>query len=56
MKDKEMDNEDLDNELALYGVIQSIPYSLIKSSRLEAERYLIEPLLKKGDKKTYTKY
>jgi hypothetical protein len=55
-KDKETNDEDSDDELALHGVIQSIPYSPVKSSGSEAERYLTEPLLKKGDKKTYTEY
>jgi hAT family C-terminal dimerisation region len=46
----------LDNELALYRVIQIVPYSLIKASGTEVEQYLNEPFLKRGDKKTYSEY
>jgi hypothetical protein len=52
----ETEEEDSDDELALHGVIQTIPHSQIKSSGTEAERYLNEPLLKKGDKRTYTEF
>ena len=55
-KDKETDDEDSDNELALHKVIQTVPHSPIKLTRTEAEQYLTEPLLKKADKKTYAKY
>jgi hypothetical protein len=41
--------EDSDDELTLRGVIQTVPHSPIKSSGMEAEQYLNEPLLKKGD-------
>jgi len=46
-------NEDLDNELALYSVIQTVLYLLIKSSTTKAQRYLNKPVLKKGNKITY---
>jgi hypothetical protein len=49
-------DEDSDDELALYGVIQTIPHQLIKSSGIEAEHYLNKPLLKKEDKNTYAKF
>jgi len=49
----ETEDEDSDDELALYGVIQTVPHSL---SGTEAQRYLNEPLLKKGDKMTYIQY
>lgn len=52
----ETDNEDSDDELALHGVIQIVPYSPIKASSTEVERYLNEPLLKRGNKKTYSEY
>jgi hypothetical protein len=52
----ETEEEDSDDELALHGVIQTIPHSLIKSSGTEAERYLNEPLLKKGDKRIYAEF
>jgi len=42
------------NELALYKVIQTVPYSLIKSTSTKAQRFLNKPLLKKADKMTYT--
>jgi hypothetical protein len=52
----ETEEEDLDDELALHGVIQTVPHSPIKSSGTEAERYLNQPLLKKGDKRTYAEF
>jgi len=52
----ETEEEDSDDELALHGVIQTVPHLLIKSSGTEAERYLNEPLLKKGDKRTYAEF
>jgi hypothetical protein len=52
----ETENDDSDDELALHGVIQTVPHLPIKSSGTEAQWFLNEPLLKKGDKMTYTQY
>jgi hypothetical protein len=49
-------NDDFNNKLALYRVIQTVPHSLIKSTSTEAQWYLNEPLLKKADKMTYSQY
>jgi hypothetical protein len=49
------DNE-LDNELALYGIINHILLSLVKLFGSEVECYLSKPILKKSDKKSYTDY
>jgi hypothetical protein len=48
--------DDLDNKLALHRIINPVALSPIKSPGTEVEQYLLEPLLKKGDKKTYTKF
>ena len=47
-------DKDSDDKLALHGVIQTVPHSPIKSPGTEAQRYLNEPVLKKGDKMTYS--
>ena len=52
----EVEDNDSDNELALYRIINPVALSPIKSSGTEIERYLLEPLLKKSDKKTYSKF
>ena len=51
-----IDNKDLDNKLALYRVIQIVPYLLIKASGTKVKQYLNKPFLKRGDKKTYSEY
>ena len=50
------EDDDLDDELALYGIINPVALSPIKSSGTEVERYLSESLLKKSDKKTYAEF
>jgi Domain of unknown function (DUF4413) len=50
------EDDDLDDELALYGIINPVALSPIKSFGTEVERYLLEPLLKKSDKKTYAEF
>jgi hypothetical protein len=50
------EDDDLDNELALYGIINPIVLSLIKSSRSKVECYLSKPLLKKSNKKMYAEF
>jgi hypothetical protein len=51
-----IEDDDLDDELALHGIINPVALSPIKSSRTKVERYLSEPLLKKSDKKTYAEF
>ena len=50
------EDNDLDNELTLHGIINPVALSPIKSSGTEVERYLSESLLKKSDKKTYAEF
>jgi hypothetical protein len=49
-------DDDLDDELALYKIINPVALLLLKSCRSEVERYLSEPLLKKSDKKSYAEF
>jgi hypothetical protein len=53
-KDAEDDNSD--NELALYKIVNPVVLSLLKLCGSEIERYLSEPLLKKSDKKSYAEF
>jgi len=53
--DDSKDNE-LDNELALHRIINHIPLSPVKLFESKVERYLLKPILKKSDKKSYADY
>ena len=50
----ETENNNSNNKLAFYRVIQTVLHLLIKLSDTEAQRFLNKPLLKKGNKITYT--
>jgi hypothetical protein len=56
LKNVDLEDDDFNNKLALYKVIQTVPYSLIKSFSIKAQQFLNKPLLKKGDKMTYSQY
>jgi hypothetical protein len=51
-----VDNNNSDNKLVLYKIINPVTLLLIKLSGTKVERYLSKPLLKKSDKKTYAKF
>jgi hypothetical protein len=51
-----VEDNDSDNELALYRIINPVALSLVKSSSSKVERYLSKPLLKKNNKKTYAEF